>query len=82
VAVPAATGFFFVVDLRSSLQMLKLLDGGWFPLVIGGIMFTLMMTWKQGRAAPKLRADAIDLPSFLEAVFVSPPRGWRARPCS
>jgi KUP system potassium uptake protein len=34
-----------------------------------------MMTWKQGRALlnEKLRTDAIDLPSFLDAVFVSPP---------
>jgi len=38
-------------------------------------MFTLMMTWKQGRAlmAERLRDDAIDLKSFLEAVFLSPP---------
>jgi KUP system potassium uptake protein len=38
-------------------------------------MFTLMMTWKQGRAlvAERLRDDAIDLKSFLEAVFVNPP---------
>jgi KUP system potassium uptake protein len=35
--------------LRSNL--LKLFDGGWFPLVIGGAIFMLMMTWKQGRAA-------------------------------
>ena len=72
----AATGWFFVVDIAFfSSNMLKLFQGGWFPLVIGGAIFTLMMTWKQGRALlnQKLRADAIDLKSFLEAVFVSPP---------
>ena len=72
----AATGWFFIVDLAFfSSNMLKLFHGGWFPLVIGGIIFTLMMTWKQGRALlnAKLRADAIDLKGFLEAVFVSPP---------
>ncbi len=72
----AATGIFFVVDLAFfSSNMLKLFHGGWFPLAIGGIIFMLMMTWKQGRALlnEKLRADAIDLKSFLEAVFVSPP---------
>ncbi len=71
-----ATGFFFVVDFAFwASNLLKLLDGGWFPLVIGGAIFTLMMTWKDGRRLlnEKLRADAIDLPSFLEAVFVSPP---------
>ena len=72
----AATGFFFVVDFTFwASNLLKLLDGGWFPLVIGGAIFTLMLTWKDGRRLlnEKLRADAIDLPSFLEAVFVSPP---------
>jgi len=72
----AATVFFFIVDVvYFSANIVKVLDGGWFPLVIGAVMFTLMMTWKQGRRlmAEKLRDDAIDLKSFLEAVFVNPP---------
>jgi KUP system potassium uptake protein len=72
----AATGLFFVVDLAFfSSNLLKLFEGGWFPLLIGGAIFTLMMTWKQGRALlnQKLRADAIDLKSFSGGVFVSPP---------
>jgi KUP system potassium uptake protein len=71
-----ATGFFFVVDFAFwASNLLKLFAGGWFPLLIGGLVFTLMMTWKEGRRIlnDKLRADALDLPSFLEAVFVSPP---------
>jgi KUP system potassium uptake protein len=72
----AATGWFFVVDLTFfASNMLKLLQGGWFPLMIGGGIFALMMTWKQGRAilTEKLKADAINLQEFLEAVFVNPP---------
>ena len=72
----AATGFFFVVDLAFwASNMLKLFDGGWFPLVIGGVIFMLMVTWKEGRnlLSVKLRSDALDLSGFLEAVFVSPP---------
>ncbi len=72
----AATAWFFIVDFAFfASNMLKLFEGGWFPLVIGGVIFTLMLTWKQGRELlnQKLRADAIDLPGFLEAVFVSPP---------
>ncbi len=72
----AATGWFFVVDFAFfASNLLKLLEGGWFPLMIGGGVFTLMITWKDGRRLlnEKLRADAIDLKSFLEAVFVSPP---------
>ncbi|MFY7864077.1 potassium transporter Kup, partial [Roseateles sp.] len=71
-----ATGFFFVIDvIFLSSNMLKLLSGGWFPLAIGIGMFTLMLTWKQGRRqlSDKLREDAIELPSFLEAVFINPP---------
>ena len=72
----AATGFFFVVDLAFwGSNLLKFLDGGWFPLLIGGAIFTLMVTWKDGRRIlnEKLRADALGLPEFLNAVFISPP---------
>ena len=72
----AATGLFFVIDVTFfASNMLKLVAGGWFPLVIGIGMFTLMLTWMQGRRlmAERLRDEAIDLTSFLEAVFVSPP---------
>ncbi len=71
-----ATGLFVVVDLAFfSSNLLKLVDGGWFPLVIGAGVFTVMLTWNDGRRLlnKKLAADAIDLGSFLEAVFVSPP---------
>ncbi|MFW2358336.1 potassium transporter Kup [Hydrogenophaga sp.] len=72
----AATGFFFVVDLAFfTSNLLKLFAGGWFPLLIGGVVFTFMMTWKRGRSlmAEAQQAEALDLPSFLEAVFVSAP---------
>ncbi len=71
-----ATGFFFIIDVTFfASNMLKLFAGGWFPIVIGIGMFTLMITWKQGRKlmARRLRDEALDLKSFLEAVFVSPP---------
>ena len=71
-----ATGFFFVVDLAFfSSNLLKLFAGGWFPLLIGGVVFMLMMTWKQGRVlmAQAQQADAIELDSFLDAVFMDPP---------
>ena len=71
-----ATGFFFLVDATFfSANVIKVFEGGWFPIVIGFVMFTLMMTWKQGRRLMRtaLRDQAIDLKSFLEAVFVNPP---------
>ncbi len=72
----AATGCFFAVDLAFfTSNLLKLFQGGWFPLMIGGGLFVLMMTWKEGRRLlnDKLRADAIDLKEFLESVFLNPP---------
>ena len=71
-----ATGLFFVIDVTFfASNLLKLLAGGWFPIVIGIGMFTLMLTWRTGRRlmSERLKHDAIDLKSFLEAVFVSPP---------
>ncbi len=72
----AATGFFFVIDtLFFASNLLKFIAGGWFPLAIGAGMFLLMITWKQGRnlMRERLREGAIDLPGFLDAVFISPP---------
>lgn len=72
----AATGFFFAIDvLFFSANVLKIVDGGWFPLMIGMVMFTLMMTWKQGRRllSERLREDSIELAPFLDAVFANPP---------
>ena len=72
----AATGLFFVVDfLFFAANAVKILEGGWFPLLIGVAMFLLMTTWKQGRRmmAERLRDEAIDLESFLGSIFISPP---------
>ena len=71
-----ATGVFFVIDAAFfASNSLKIMEGGWFPLGMAAALYIVMSTWKDGRAlmARKLVAEAIDLPSFLEAVFVSPP---------
>jgi KUP system potassium uptake protein len=72
----AATGIFFVIDFAFlASNALKFVDGGWFPILIAGSVFTLMVTWKDGRQIlkNKLRNDSIDLKSFLDSVFVTPP---------
>ena len=71
-----ATGFFFAVDFVFwASNLLKLFDGGWFPLAIGAVVYMLMGTWKDGRAllSSKIKSDSMDLPGFLDAVFISPP---------
>jgi len=72
----AVTGFFFVVDLAFwASNLMKLLEGGWFPLLIASVIMLFMVTWRDGRALldKKRNEEALDLPSFLEAVFLSPP---------
>jgi len=71
-----ATGFFFLIDLAFfSSNLLKLADGGWFPLLIGGAIFLLMTTWHEGRRLlnASLKADALPLREFLDSVLIAPP---------
>ena len=70
------TGFFFIVDMAFfASNLLKLFEGGWFPLLIGGTIFTLMMTWRKGRELlhQRLQADALNLRDFLESAWRHPP---------
>jgi KUP system potassium uptake protein len=71
-----ATGFFFVVDFAFwASNLLKFFEGGWFPLVIGGGIFLLMLTWSDGRRLlnNSMKSDSFSLVDFLEAIFVAPP---------
>jgi KUP system potassium uptake protein len=72
----AATGFFIVIDiLLFSASTLKLFHGGWFPLLLGSVLFTVMLTWKRGRELvfENLQKHAIPLEEFLSSLFVAPP---------
>jgi KUP system potassium uptake protein len=53
----------------------KIPEGGWFPLLIGGIVFTLLTTWKRGRAVlmHRLAEDAMPLDVFIQSIEASPP---------
>ena len=71
-----ATGFFFIVDFAFwASNLLKFFEGGWFPLVIGGGIFLLMLTWSDGRRLlnNSLKAESFSLVDFLDAIFVAPP---------
>jgi KUP system potassium uptake protein len=72
-----ATGFFLVVDLSFfSATMLKIADGGWFPLAIGAAVFTIMTTWRRGREIlfQRLAASSVPLQPFLKSLFKDPPQ--------
>jgi KUP system potassium uptake protein len=71
-----ATGFFMLIDaMLFSASTLKLLHGGWFPLLLGTVLLTIMLTWKRGRELvfENLQKHAIPLDDFLESLFVGPP---------
>src|SRR5688572_16742257 len=72
-----ATGFFLVIDVAFfSATLLKIADGGWFPLVIGAALFTVMTTWRRGREHlfARVRNSSVPLEGFLESLFVEPPQ--------
>jgi KUP system potassium uptake protein len=71
-----ATLFFVSIDLMFfASNALKIVSGGWFPLVLGGIAFLIMLTWKQGRnlITASLQSQAIPLEDFLQSLFAEPP---------
>jgi KUP system potassium uptake protein len=51
----------------------KIGEGGWFPLVIGAVMFTIMSTWRRGReiVRRKVNDGAMPLKGFVESISMS-----------
>jgi KUP system potassium uptake protein len=71
------TGTFLLIDgayLASNLT--KIPDGGWFPLLVGAIVFTLLTTWSRGRALMRSRLAEAAMP--LD-VFVRSAKSTAAR---
>ncbi|MCR4348147.1 MAG: potassium transporter Kup [Sulfuricaulis sp.] len=71
-----STGFFILVDMAFfSASLLKVFDGGWFPLVVGAAIFVLMVTWRRGRdlLLARLRESSVPLEAFLKSLMRNPP---------
>ncbi|MFD1437779.1 potassium transporter Kup [Acinetobacter terrae] len=62
--------FVFIDLILLSSNLLKVFIGGWVPVLIAMIVFTLMMTWKKGREIlqAKLQKDTLPLNTFLEHI--------------
>jgi KUP system potassium uptake protein len=61
-------GAFLVIDVAFfSANIIKVPQGGWFPLVIAGAIYLLMVTWKQGRRllAERIREGALPIEDFV-----------------
>ncbi len=74
--VGAIVGLFFAIDVAFlGANLVKIQHGGWFPLLVAVIIFTLMTTWKRGRRAIAgvMLAGARPLDEFLEDVASNPP---------
>ncbi len=66
-----ATILFLSVDLLLVLGCaLKFFDGGWFPLLLGLVLFIAMSTWQRGRALllNSIRGEGIELASFITTL--------------
>jgi KUP system potassium uptake protein len=66
-----ATGLFLALDiLLVTSTSLKFLQGGWFPIVMGIGLFTVMTTWKRGREilVENMREDNAELLPFISAL--------------
>ena len=72
-----ATTIFMTIDLTFfAATALKILDGGWLPLVVGFSIFTVMVTWQRGREILRRRlaqGSPVALKPFLESLLAHPP---------
>lgn len=64
---------FELIFLWANLQ--KIPDGGWFPLLAGVVIFTIMTTWKRGRQLlrKRMRSDELRLDAFVGSLVVGGP---------
>jgi len=74
--VALVLGTMLLVDLTFfASNATKFFSGGWFPMLIGVLVFTLLMTWKRGRTLMfrRLSEQGIPLKPFLEGLDAHPP---------
>ena len=76
IALNVLISFFAVIDLSFfAASMSKLFHGAWFPLVIGLAVFTLMLTWKQGRSLllQQLTDRTLTIEEFIQSLSLQQP---------
>jgi len=69
-------GIFLIIETAFfGANALKITHGGWFPLVIGALLFTCMATWRTGRDLLRRRLQSSSLPieAFLDSLDQTPP---------
>jgi len=74
--VLSLTAIFFALDFAFwSANLIKIKDGGWYPLFLGLIIFTCLITWYRGRKLlrTKVEEGAIPLQAFVSSLLAHPP---------
>ncbi|MCT8188467.1 potassium transporter Kup [Pseudomonas monteilii] len=74
-AVPILVGFLFVDGLFFAANVPKIVQGGAFPVLAGGVLYLLMSTWKRGKQILVERIDegALPLQLFISSIRIQPP---------
>ncbi len=72
----ALCALFLLVDVGFVVANgIKLMQGAWFPVVLGIVLFTMMRTWRRGRELlrEEMSKDGIQLATFLPGLMLAPP---------
>jgi KUP system potassium uptake protein len=76
ITVLLITGGFLVVDLAFfGANIFRIVEGGWVPMLVGGVVFFLIATWKRGRTIMEKRLEKSTMPldTFLRKIAHKPP---------
>jgi KUP system potassium uptake protein len=76
-AAAAMIGPFLLIDLSFfGANLLKVLEGGWVPLALGGVVMAVMYTWRRGSRLlfEKTRKREVPLAALIEMLEKKPPQ--------
>jgi KUP system potassium uptake protein len=75
IVIPGASVFLTVELTFFAANLTKLLSGGWFPLVVGAVFFTILTTWRRGRVilARTMREGRVPLRRYINRMIDEPP---------
>jgi KUP system potassium uptake protein len=75
IVIPGASVFILVELTFFAANLTKILSGGWFPLVVGAIFFTILTTWHRGRLilARAMREGRVSLRKYINRMIDEPP---------